>query len=79
LPLTIRTRAVAAVLILLAASAAYELFEWLLTLTVPLDLAEDYNGQQGDLWDAHKDMALALVGSVVAAVGLTWKWRGVTR
>ena len=79
LPLTIRIRAVAAVLILLAASAAYELFEWLLTLTVPLDLAEDYNGQQGDLWDAHKDIALALVGSVVAAVGLTWKWRGVTR
>ena len=25
--------------------------------------ADYYNGQQGDMWDAQKDMALALVGS----------------
>jgi hypothetical protein len=27
-----------------------------------------YNGQQGDIWDPHKDMALALLGATVAVV-----------
>ena len=27
------------------------------------DVADNYNGQQGDMWDAQKDMAMALVGS----------------
>ena len=26
----------------------------------------DYNGTQGDVWDAHKDMALASLGAFVA-------------
>lgn len=62
-----------AVVILLAVSAGYELFEWLLTFTVPEHVASDYNGQQGDLWDAQKDMALALLGSLAAAVWLLWR------
>ncbi len=70
---TLRLRLVAAVILLLAASAAYELFEWLLTLLMAPGAAEAYNGQQGDMWDAHKDMALALAGSVVAALWLGWR------
>ena len=66
-------RLIAAVILLLAASAAYELFEWLLTLFMAPGAAEAYNGQQGDMWDAHKDMALALSGSVVAALWLGWR------
>ena len=27
--------------------------------------AENYNGQQGDQWDAHKDMFLATLGAIV--------------
>ncbi len=65
-----RPRLIAAAILLLAASAAYELFEWLLTLFMAPGAADAYNGQQGDLWDAHKDMALALAGSVAAATGL---------
>ncbi len=61
---------VAAVILLLALSGAYELFEWLLSLTVPTGMADDYNGQQGDVWDAQKDMALALAGSLLAAIWL---------
>lgn len=57
-----------AVVILLASSAAYELFEWALTLFMAPGAAEAYNGQQGDSWDAHKDMALALAGSLAAAI-----------
>jgi putative membrane protein len=49
-------------------SMIYELFEWLLTIIVSSEAANNYNGQQGDMWDAQKDMALALVGSSISAV-----------
>ena len=54
-------------LLVQAGSLIYELFEWALTLVLSPEDAEGYNGQQGDLWDAHKDMALAMLGSTVAA------------
>ena len=60
-----------AVLFVGAISAAYEVFEWGLTMTVAPDLADRYNGQQGDGWDAQKDMALALGGAVVSGIWLT--------
>lgn len=44
-------------------SMIYELFEWLLTIVMSSDAADSYNGQQGDMWDAQKDMALALLGA----------------
>jgi len=47
-------------------STLYEIFEWGLTLAAAGDTADYYNGQQGDMWDAQKDMALALAGSGVA-------------
>jgi putative membrane protein len=50
----------------IAVSALYELLEWLLALVMAGPLADDYNGQQGDTWDAHKDMALAAAGALVA-------------
>lgn len=49
--------------ILQTISMLYELFEWGLTLVLSSEAANDYNGQQGDLWDSQKDMFLALVGS----------------
>jgi putative membrane protein len=48
--------------------ALYEMFEWLLTLVLAGPLAGDYNGQQGDPWDAQKDMVIALAGALVAAL-----------
>lgn len=57
----------------LAVSALYELFEWGLTMVLSPNDADAYNGQQGDMWDAHKDMALAVLGSVVALVSLTFR------
>lgn len=67
LPLSRRGVAIAAITLLLAISAAYELFEWVLALTMSGEAAEEYNGQQGDMWDAQKDMALALLGSILVA------------
>jgi putative membrane protein len=49
-------------------SALYEIFEWLLTIVAAGDMAADYNGQQGDLWDPQKDMALAQLGSLMACL-----------
>jgi putative membrane protein len=45
-----------------AVSAVYELFEWFLSMVIAGPVANDYNGQQGDPWDAQKDMALATIG-----------------
>jgi putative membrane protein len=56
-------------------SATYEIFEWLLTMVVAPDMAADYNGQQGDPWDAQKDMAMAIVGAVFAVVPRSRKAR----
>ena len=50
------------------ASALYEIFEWLLTIVLAPGIADDYNGQQGDVWDAQKDMAIAIFGAFVAGV-----------
>lgn len=61
-----------AVQFVLASSAVYELAEWGLALVMAPDWAEAYNGQQGDIWDAQKDMALALVGAVLTATWLAW-------
>lgn len=55
-------------LLIQTGSLIYELFEWLLTIVMASDFAEDYNGQQGDMWDAQKDMALALCGSTITAI-----------
>jgi putative membrane protein len=51
-------------------SALYEIFEWLLTIVAAGDTADYYNGQQGDAWDAQKDMALAQAGSALALIAL---------
>jgi putative membrane protein len=53
--------------VVLATSAAYELLEWAIAMTLAPDLAEAYNGQQGDMWDAHADMALAALGALVTS------------
>lgn len=63
---------VVAVLSVLAASALYEIFEWLLAVTMQPALADQYNGQQGDIWDSQKDMAMAALGAFASAAIL---WR----
>lgn len=53
-----------AVTTVLAIGGLYEIFEWLLTLAAEGPTADAYNGQQGDIWDAQKDMALAFLGAL---------------
>ncbi|MBI4152004.1 DUF2238 domain-containing protein [Candidatus Woesearchaeota archaeon] len=52
----------------LAASAIFEIIEWLITLVFAGDLGIAYLGTQGDLFDAIKDMGLAGLGSVITMV-----------
>ncbi len=56
-----------ALMINMSSSLLYELLEWGIASTLSPEAAEAYNGQQGDIWDAHKDMALALLGGLIAA------------
>jgi putative membrane protein len=57
---------VLAVECILATSAGYELFEWLVAVLFAPDWSEAFLGQQGDIFDGQKDMALALAGAVCA-------------
>lgn len=52
--------------IALAISACYELFEWQYAATFGGEMANDFLGSQGDIWDAQKDMFLALGGAVAS-------------
>ena len=65
---SIKRLIVIALMINMSSSMLYELLEWAIASTLSPDAAEAYNGQQGDMWDAHKDMALALIGGLIAAL-----------
>lgn len=54
-----------AVMTIMCSSLAYEWLEWGIALTMSPEAAEAYNGQQGDIWDAHADMLLATIGSLL--------------
>ncbi len=56
---------VLAVMAIMCSSLVYEWLEWGIAVALSPEAAEAYNGQQGDIWDAHADMLLALVGSLL--------------
>jgi putative membrane protein len=52
--------------VVMSTSMLYELVEWAAAAVFGGDLGMAYLGTQGDIWDAHKDMALASLGAVLA-------------
>ncbi len=52
--------------ITMSTSMLFELLEWAVAEIVGGDLGITYLGTQGDVWDAHKDMALATLGAAIA-------------
>ncbi|HEB59086.1 MAG TPA: DUF2238 domain-containing protein [Gammaproteobacteria bacterium] len=54
----------------LAISAFYELIEWWVALASD-QAAEAFLGTQGYVWDTQSDMALALLGAIVALASLS--------
>lgn len=59
--------------IVLAIGAFYEFIEWWASLLASPKLGNAFLGTQGDIWDTHWDMFLALVGAVFA-LALFMKW-----
>jgi putative membrane protein len=52
--------------IMLAVGAFYEFIEWWVALLADPKLGDAFLGTQGDIWDTHWDMFLALVGASAA-------------
>jgi putative membrane protein len=52
--------------IVLAIGAFYEFIEWWVAVLVSPELGDKFLGTQGDIWDTHWDMLLALVGAILA-------------
>jgi putative membrane protein len=52
----------------MSTSMLYELIEWAAAEVLGGELGAAYLGTQGDIWDAHKDMALASLGALIAMV-----------
>ncbi len=57
----------------MSSSMFFELIEWAVAVLFGGDLGHEYLATQGDVWDAHKDMACASLGACAAmAVTLAW-------
>lgn len=50
----------------MSTSMVYELIEWAAAEIFGGELGMAYLGTQGDVWDAHKDMALASLGALIS-------------
>jgi putative membrane protein len=48
--------------------ALYEIIEWQAAKRVDPEAGLAFLGSQGDIWDAQKDMGLALLGAIIAAL-----------
>ena len=64
-----RWRAFFIVCFCLAFSAFYELIEWVVAIATG-ESAEAFLGTQGYAWDTQTDMALALIGAILALLAL---------
>jgi len=66
--------------LIMASSMLYELMEWGTSVLFGGGSGQAYVGAQGDEWDAHKDMALASLGALLATclgAGRDWRHRRV--
>lgn len=60
----------------MSTSMLYELVEWGAAAAFGGELGQAYLGTQGDVWDAHKDMALASLGALIAmSITAIINWR----
>lgn len=61
--------------LVLAASAIYEIIEWLVAASVEPSAGLAFHGAQGDIWDAQKDMLVAGIGAVIAMlIAMLVRW-----
>lgn len=58
---------------LMSHAGIYEVIEWAAAAFFGGDLGVAYLGTQGDEWDAQKDMALAMVGTLIIAAWMVFR------
>lgn len=59
-------------------SALYEIIEWKVAEKIDPSAGLAFLGSQGDIWDAQKDMLLAIAGATIAALivlAINWKYK----
>jgi len=62
----------------MSTSMIYELIEWAAAVVFGGEVGQSYLGTQGDEWDAHKDMALASLGALIAmgvTAAINWRYQ----
>ena len=60
---TVKTALVFTFTMVVFISTIYEMLEWLAVVILHPELGMAFLGTQGDIWDAHKDTALAMLGA----------------
>jgi putative membrane protein len=55
-------------LVVMSTSLLFELIEWAAAMFFGGELGMAYLGTQGDIWDSHKDSALATAGALISSV-----------
>ena len=62
---TVKTALLFTFTMIVSISTFYELLEWLAAVILHPELGMAFLGTQGDVWDAHKDTALAMTGALI--------------
>lgn len=65
---TVKTALVFTFTLIVSISTFYEMLEWLAVIILHPELGMAFLGTQGDIWDAHKDTALAMLGALINIV-----------
>ncbi len=60
------------VIALIALGGSFEVIEWIVAIIVSPELGIAYLGTQGDVWDAQKDIAVKIIGSLMAMLYFVW-------
>ena len=66
-------------LVVMSSSLLFELIEWAAAIVFGGELGMAYLGTQGDIWDSHKDSALATLGSLIASAVIAGIHSGLDR
>jgi putative membrane protein len=64
--------------LIIATATIYELIEWLVAGQVDITAGIAFLGAQGDIWDAQKDIAVAIVGTAIAmtiVAAINWRYK----
>lgn len=62
---TLKTALIFTFTMIVSISTFYEMLEWLAATILHPELGMAFLGTQGDIWDAHKDTALAILGALL--------------